>query len=33
MADTTRAVAELGHVPQFTIEEGLQKTLDWYKES
>jgi nucleoside-diphosphate-sugar epimerase len=33
MADTTRARAELGHAPQFTIEEGLRKTLDWYKGS
>jgi nucleoside-diphosphate-sugar epimerase len=33
MADTTRAMAELGHAPQFSIEEGLRKTLDWYKTS
>jgi nucleoside-diphosphate-sugar epimerase len=33
MADTTRAKAELGHAPQFSIEEGLRKTLDWYKTS
>ena len=33
MADTTLAVAELGHAPQFSIEEGLRKTLDWYKSS
>jgi nucleoside-diphosphate-sugar epimerase len=33
MADTTRAMAELGHAPQFSIEEGLRKTLDWYKAS
>lgn len=31
MADTTRAVAELGHAPQFTIEEGLKRTLEWYR--
>jgi len=31
MADTTRAAAELGHAPQFSIEDGLRKTLDWYK--
>jgi nucleoside-diphosphate-sugar epimerase len=31
MADTTAAVAELGHAPQFSIEQGLRKTLDWYK--
>jgi UDP-glucose 4-epimerase len=33
MADTTLAVAELGHAPQFSIEDGLRKTLDWYKTS
>jgi UDP-glucose 4-epimerase len=33
MADTTRAVAELGHAPLFTIEDGLRKTLEWYKTS
>ncbi len=33
MADTTAAKAELGHAPQFSIEEGLRKTLDWYKKS
>lgn len=33
MADTTAAIAELGHAPRFTIEEGLQKTLTWYKAS
>ncbi len=33
MADTTAAVAELGHAPKFTIEAGLKKTLDWYKAS
>jgi UDP-glucose 4-epimerase len=33
MADTTAAMAELGHAPKFTIEAGLQKTLDWYKKS
>jgi nucleoside-diphosphate-sugar epimerase len=31
MADTTMAVAELGHAPQFSIEEGLKKTLEWYR--
>jgi nucleoside-diphosphate-sugar epimerase len=31
MADTTRAVAELGHAPRFTIEEGLKRTLEWYR--
>jgi nucleoside-diphosphate-sugar epimerase len=33
MADTTQARAELGHAPQFSIEQGLRKTLDWYKAS
>jgi len=33
MADTTAAKAELGHAPRFTIEEGLRKTLEWYKVS
>jgi nucleoside-diphosphate-sugar epimerase len=33
MADTTAAVAELGHAPKFTLEAGLKKTLDWYKGS
>jgi UDP-glucose 4-epimerase len=33
MADTTAAIAELGHAPQFSIEDGLRKTLDWYKTS
>jgi UDP-glucose 4-epimerase len=30
-ADITAAVAELGHAPQFTFEEGLRLTLDWYR--
>jgi nucleoside-diphosphate-sugar epimerase len=30
-ADTTAAVAELGHSPQFTFEEGMRRTLDWYR--
>ena len=32
-ADTTAAVRELGHTPRFTIEEGLRRTLEWYRES
>ena len=32
-ADTTMACAELGHDPQFTFEEGLRLTLEWYKGS
>jgi UDP-glucose 4-epimerase len=31
MADTSLAAAELGHAPQFTIEEGLKRTLEWYR--
>ena len=31
MADTSAAVAGLGHAPRFTIEEGLKKTLEWYR--
>ena len=31
MADTKRATAELGHAPRFTIEEGLKRTLEWYR--
>jgi nucleoside-diphosphate-sugar epimerase len=30
-ADTTAAVAELGHAPQFTFEQGMRLTLDWYR--
>jgi nucleoside-diphosphate-sugar epimerase len=30
-ADTTLAVRELGHAPNFTIEEGLRRTLEWYR--
>jgi nucleoside-diphosphate-sugar epimerase len=31
LADTTAAVAELGHAPKFSIEEGLKRTLEWYR--
>ncbi|MBY0505780.1 MAG: SDR family oxidoreductase [Bryobacteraceae bacterium] len=30
-ADTVAAKAELGHDPQFTFEEGLRRTLAWYR--
>jgi nucleoside-diphosphate-sugar epimerase len=33
MADTSLASAELGHAPQFTIEQGLKRTLEWYRQS
>jgi UDP-glucose 4-epimerase len=31
MADTKMAQAELGHAPEFTIEQGLKQTLEWYR--
>jgi UDP-glucose 4-epimerase len=31
MADTQAAVTELGHTPRFSIEEGLMRTLEWYR--
>ncbi len=30
-ADTSAAVAKLGHAPRFTFEQGLRLTLDWYQ--
>jgi UDP-glucose 4-epimerase len=30
-ADTTAALKELGHAPQFTFAEGLRLTLEWYR--
>ena len=30
-ADTSAAARELGHAPRFTFEEGLRRTLEWYK--
>lgn len=30
-ADTSAAARDLGHAPRFTIEEGLRRTLDWYR--
>lgn len=33
MADTVRATRDLGHAPQFTIEQGLKRTLEWYRQT
>jgi UDP-glucose 4-epimerase len=30
-ADTTAARRDLGHAPEFTLEQGLRKTLDWFR--
>jgi UDP-glucose 4-epimerase len=30
-ADITAAVCELGHTPGFSLEEGLEKTLEWQR--
>jgi len=30
-ADTTAAIAELGHAPRFSFEEGMRRTLEWYR--
>ncbi len=30
-ADTTTAVRDLGHDPQFSFEDGLRRTLEWYR--
>lgn len=32
-ADTSAAARDLGHAPRFTLEEGLRRTLIWYKQS
>ncbi len=32
-ADTTAAVRDLGHAPRFSLEEGLKRTLDWYRKT
>ncbi|HLH17779.1 MAG TPA: SDR family oxidoreductase [Bryobacteraceae bacterium] len=32
-ADTSAARLELGHAPRFTFEEGMRRTLDWYRSS
>ncbi len=32
-ADVSAAVRELGHAPRFTFEDGLRRTLAWYKQA
>src|SRR5258708_2365431 len=32
-ADTRLAVADLGHAPSFSLEEGLKRTLAWYRQT
>jgi UDP-glucose 4-epimerase len=32
-ADTVAAARDLGHAPRFTFEEGMKRTLDWYRSS
>ncbi len=33
MADTVAAKRDLGHAPKFSMEEGLKRTLEWYRSS
>ncbi len=32
-ADTTAAVRDLGHAPRFSFDEGMKRTLEWYRGS
>jgi nucleoside-diphosphate-sugar epimerase len=32
-ADTTAAVRDLGHAPRFSFEDGMRRTLEWYRGS
>ncbi len=31
-ADTALAVRDLGHAPKYSFEEGMRRTLDWYRQ-
>src|ERR1035438_3505219 len=31
-ADVTAAVRDLGHAPRFSFEEGMRRTLEWYRQ-
>jgi nucleoside-diphosphate-sugar epimerase len=33
LADTTAAVRDLGHAPRVTFEEGLRRTIEWYRQA
>jgi nucleoside-diphosphate-sugar epimerase len=33
VSDTSKSASELGYQPKVNIEEGLQKTIKWYKEN
>jgi nucleoside-diphosphate-sugar epimerase len=30
-ADVTAAVRDLGHAPRYSFEEGMRRTLEWYR--
>jgi UDP-glucose 4-epimerase len=32
-ADTTAAVRDLGHAPRYSFEQGMRRTLDWYRQN
>jgi UDP-glucose 4-epimerase len=32
-ADTTSAIRDLGHAPRFSFEEGMRRTLEWYRKA
>jgi UDP-glucose 4-epimerase len=31
-ADTVAAVRDLGHAPRFSFEQGMRRTLEWYRQ-